>query len=215
MALSLLAIPIASLTCAKVKTMTQNETYLDEFRTNAEEFQNTREPEHLREAYAALENVSLAEEQNPKTRSKLRKNTLSLWLGLLQILDDHLDAKFDPEDGPELLVEPPAIPGGVILRPGADPAKIKDPTLRAQYERAIAANRAKANNYRLQIHLGRLDERITPRAEEFIRNSYTKDPEDQEELKTGIETTIKDPKRKESLLKLLAPPQPKSDESSP
>jgi len=188
--------------------MTENQKYLKETRERIKGFEKELEPERLREAYMALENVSLAKEHVPKTRAQLRTDTLSLWLGLLQILDHHLDPDFNPEDGPEELVQPPPTSGGVVLRPGADPALIDDPTARAEYEKAIAANRAKANNYRLQIHLGRLNERITPRAEEFIRNSYTTAPDDQEELKTAIEKTIEDPRRKARLLELLTPPQP-------
>ncbi len=188
--------------------MTENQKYLDDARGRIREFEAGLEPERLREAYMALENVSLAKEHVSKTRARLRTDSLSLWLGLLQILDHHLDPNFNPEDGPEELVQPPRTSDGVVYPPGADPALIRDPRARAEYEKAIAANRAKVENYRLQIHLRRLDERITQRAKEFIRGSYRPASDDQEELKKAIEETIKDPGRKADLLKLLTPPQP-------
>ena len=198
-------IAITSLNCAKVKTMTKNETNLEQSRTNAKEFQATQEPELLKEAYLALENVLLPEEDDPKERGRLRTRSLEQWLHLIQLVDDSRDPNFNADDVPERIVEPPPTSG---LRPGARPALIKDPKQRAEYERAITANRKKAKNYRLQIHLGRLNERITPRAEGFILDSYTQAAADQEEVRTAIEKTIKDPRRKAKLLKLVRPAQP-------
>ncbi len=188
--------------------MQDNEKYLNAAQARAKEFEAEREPERLREAYMALENVILAQEHDPKTRGQLRTDSLSLWLHLLQLLDRFLDPNFNPEDVPEKLVQPPPTSGGIVLRPGADPALIDDPKVRAEYEKAIAANRAKADHYRLQINLRRLEERIPPRAEAFIRNSYTSAPGDQEELQTAIDGIMKNPQRKARLLKLLTPSQP-------
>lgn len=181
--------------------MTENQKYLKEAHTHTKEFETQLEPELLRSAYMALENVILAQENDPKLRAQLRMDCLFLWLYLLQLLDRFLDPGFNPNDVPEKLVQPPPIPGGVVLRPGADPALIDDPKARAEYEKAIAANRAKAEQYRLQINLRRLDEQITLRAEAFIRNSYTFAPSDREEVKTAILTTIKNPQRQEGLLR--------------
>lgn len=205
---SLCAIMIAAPTCEEEKRMTENEEYLTEARVRMAEFEKQLEPERLRAAYMALENVSLTREQDPKTRTRLRRDSLSLWLDLLQVLDHHLDPNFNREDRPTLLVQPPPTSDGVAYPPGADPALIDDPAARAKYEEAIAANQIKAKNYRLQIHVGRLDERITERTEEFIRTSYKRTSDDQEEVRKAIEKTIKDPRRKASLLKLLAPRRP-------
>lgn len=199
-------VPCSILT--ETKAMTDNQKFLDEVQVRVKEFEAELEPERLREAYMALENVSLVQETDPKSRTQLRTNALSLWLHLLQLLDRFLDSKFNPDDVPELLVEPPPMSGGVVLRPGADPALIDDPKARADYENAIAANRAKADRYRLQIDLRRLEERISPRAEAFIRNAYTSVPGDQEALKTAIDRIMQNPQRKARLLKLLTPSQP-------
>lgn len=185
--------------------MAGNDRYLAEAQTLAKECEVQLEPERLREASVALANVGLAQEHDPRTRTQLRMESLLLWLRLLQLLDRSLDPNFNPADVPEKLVEPPPIPGGEILRPGADPSRIADPKARAQYERAIAANRAKNKNYQTQIHLRRLKEQLPSQAESFIRNSYSSAPGDQRELRTAIDQIITDPARKAQLTKLLRP----------
>jgi hypothetical protein len=185
--------------------MKDNEKYLTEAQARVKEFEVELEPERLREAYLDLENVILIQ-ADEQTRAQLRANALSLWLRVLQLLDRFLDPKFNPDDVPLSGVQPPPTSKGVAYPPGADPALIDNPKARAEYEQAIAANRAKADHYRLQINLHRLNERIPPRAEAFIRNSYTSAQGDQEELRTAIEKIMKDPQRKAGLLKLLTPP---------
>ena len=75
------------------------------------------------------------------------------------------------------------------------------------YEKAIAENNAKINNYRMQTLLGRLNDQIPPRAEEFIENSYTSAAADREELKSGIDAFIEKPERKMEFSKLIKPAQ--------
>jgi hypothetical protein len=188
----------------KAGPMKDNEKYLTEAQARVKEFEVELEPELLREAYMDLENVILLQ-ADEQTHPLLRARSLSLWLHLLQLLDRFLDPKFNPDDVPQTGVQPPPTSKGIAYPAGADPALIDNPRARAEYEKAIAANRAKANHYRLQIILRRLNERIPPRAEAFIRNSYTSAPGDQEELRTAIEEIIKDPQRKGGLLKLLTP----------
>jgi hypothetical protein len=202
----ILAALLGTLVLTEAKPMTSNQRYLDQAQAHVKEFEVTLEPERLREAYIALENVILVNEHGPKARADLRANCLSIWLHLLQLLDQLFDSNFNPEDVPEDLVQPPPTTGGIVYPPGADPALIADPRARAEYEKAIAANRKKIESYRLQLHMSRLKERIEPRAEAFIRNSYKSTPGDQEELRTAIKKTIQDPRRKERLLKLLTPP---------
>jgi len=182
--------------------MNNNHKHLEEAQAYARRFEETLDAEQLRKAYLALENVSLAQEPN-YTRNALRADCLRMWLHLLALLDQRLDPQFDLEDTPDLQVQPPDTADGISYPPGADPALIDDPVARAAYEKAIRDNEAKVARYGLQVHLHRLNERIPPRAEAFIRNYDTSVPEDQAELRTAIEQIIKDPRRKESLLKLL------------
>lgn len=185
-----------------------NQSYLKEAGAHVEEFESQLEPERLREACQALENISLGAERDGGSRARLRAASLSLWLHLLQLLDRYRDPHFDPKDVPQKLVEPPPVPGGIVLRPGSDPALIDDPTVRADYQKAIAANRMKADRYRLQIQLGRLEERIGPRAEAFIRNAYGATARDRQEARTAIETLISNPRRLAGLVQLLTSLQP-------
>ncbi|WP_437719055.1 hypothetical protein WMF45_23160 [Sorangium sp. So ce448] len=193
---------------SETSTMTSNQKYLDEAQAHMKEFDAQLEPERLREAYMALENVSLSAERDPATRSLVRASCLSSWLRLLQVVDHFLDPKFDVNDVPFLLVQPPPTSTGVVYPPGADPALIDDPVARAQYENAVAANREKLEKYRMQVQLHRVSERLTPRAEAFIRDSYTSDPSDQAELRAAIDQLITNPARKAVLSKLLSPLMP-------
>jgi hypothetical protein len=188
--------------------MNENQKYLNEARELAKQFEDNPEPELLKQAYLALENVLVLEEDEPKIRNQLRTDSLYLWLHLIQLLDRLLDPDFNPDDVPESAVQPPPTSQGIVYPPGADPALLDDPKARAEYKKAIADNEAKTAHYNLQTKLRRLDERITPRAEEFIRNFYTPAPGDQTELKTAIDKTIKAPRRKANLLKLLTPSRP-------
>ena len=188
--------------------MNENQKYLKEAREHAREFEDKTEPELLKQSYLALENVLLLEEDDPKIRGQLRTDSLDLWLHLIGLLDRRLDPNFNPDDVPGRAVQPPPTSEGVVYAPGADPALIDDPKAKAQYQKAVADNRAKKIHYALQTDLRRLNERITLRTEEFIRNFYTPAPGDQEKLKTAIDKNIKNPRRKADLLKLLTPTQP-------
>jgi hypothetical protein len=187
---------------------TENEKYLKEAQTHVKEFEKQAEPERLREAYMALENVVLEQEYDAKIRNRLRQNCLTLWLEMVAILDRRLDPEFDPEDVPQNLVQPPPTSKGVVYPPGADPALIDDAKAREEYEKAIAANNAKINNYRLQTHLKRLNEQIPPRAAEFIENSYTASGDDQKEVKTAIDRLLENPARQLEFSKLLKSSKP-------
>jgi len=184
-------------------TMT-NAKHLKEARTHTEDFEKTNDPETLRDAYMALENVSLVDEPDPSAQRALRTETLRLWLQMLAILDKLLDPKFDPDVAPELSVQPPPTKGGVVFPPGADPSVIDDPLARERYAKEIEANNAKIIRYNMQVKLHRLEERIPPRAEAFIRDYYTPAAVDQDELKQAVGELIENPARKQRLLQLAA-----------
>jgi hypothetical protein len=183
--------------------MTDNQKNLKESRERANEFERQQDPDRLREAGRALENVDLVKEVDPKVRARLRADCLAQWLELVALLDRYIDPAFDPKDVPSTRVEPPEVPGSPSLEPGADPALIRDPFARAQYERAIAANRAKATRYRVQTELRRIGERVFPQAEIFVRRYYKTTAADERELKGAVDRIIKDPARKTRLSGLL------------
>ena len=197
----------AAVLLAEVQAMTNNPEYLNQARKHLQEFETAHDAQQLREAYMAIENVVLVEEHDPQIRNRLRKDTLTVWLRLLRVLDQFVDPDFDPNDEPEDLVQPPPTTGGVIYPPGADPALIDDPKARAEYEAAIAKNRKKIEDYNLQLQLSRLSERISQRADSFIATSWLPLPRSENELKAAIEENIQDPKRKAHLLALIKPRQ--------
>jgi len=61
----------------EAKFMTQGQEHLKKAQAHVAKFEAEREPERLREAYMALENVSLVEERDPPTRDQLRMDCLS------------------------------------------------------------------------------------------------------------------------------------------
>ena len=73
-------------------------------------------------------------------------------------------------------------------------------------------NREKQENYRLQIYFKRLNEDISPMAEDFIRNSYMRVQNDRDEVKAAVEKTITDQTRKDRLISILLPAGADDDE---
>jgi hypothetical protein len=199
------ALVIVSL-AARSNPMADNQQSLREAHQLARQFEAQPEADRLREAFLALENVDLAQERDPRMRARLRADCLASWLHLLQLLDRHLDPNFNRGDVPATLVQPPPTRAGVKYPPGADPALIEDARARAEYEKAIAANRVKAERYRLQVQLEPVAARLESGAEAFIRNAYSAAPADQAEMRVAIDTRIQDPRRKAKLLNLLQPP---------
>lgn len=181
--------------------MTDNEKHLEKAVERIKAFETEKEPERLREASMALENVNLRREHMTRIRHKLRSDCLDLWLTILQTIDKHMDSAFDPEDVPQLSVMPPRIKGDIQLPPGADPAVIDDPKAREEYEKAIKDNRAKQENYPLQTQLRELDEVIARKVGLFIRRAFTSS--DHGEVKAAIDRIIEGQSRKESLFRLI------------
>jgi len=180
--------------------MDSDTKHLQEAQAYAKRFEETLDSEQLRKAYLELENISVMQ-QAPGSSPALRADTLRMWLVLLALLDQQLDPSFDQEKMPDLQVQPPDTADGTSYAPGADPALISDPAARRAYERAIRDNEAMIANYGLQVRLHRLNERITARAETYIRHAYTFAPSDREEVQAQILKVIKSPKRQAALWK--------------
>lgn len=170
------------------------------------EFEKEKDTEKLQAAADLLVEVDLSKEAEGLKRLALRREALQLWLKLLAGIDKNLDPRFDPNDRPMVSVEPPPT-GGVQYPPGVDPSVIADPPARQQYEAAIKQNRDKAANYRLQTKLRRLDEKLTPKVERFIRLSYTTVPGEQRELNDTVNKLIPNPQRASALVRAGRPKQ--------
>ncbi|MFH0727543.1 MAG: hypothetical protein V2B19_14535 [Pseudomonadota bacterium] len=203
--ISILLAGVVATTCgtmpARYDPMTDNEKHLKEAVELIKAFEKEMEPERLREASMALENVNLRREHNAQIRHKLRSDCLEWWLTILQTIDKNLDSSFDPEDVPQLSVMPPRIKGDIQLPPGAAPALIDDPKAREEYEKAIKDNRAKLENYPLQTQLRELNEVIPGKVDSFIRRAFTSS--DHDEVKATIDRIIESQSRKKNLYRLI------------
>ena len=90
LAISFLAILTVTCTRAVENPMNENQKYLKEAREHAKGFEDNLEPELLKQAYLALENVLVLEEDGPEIRGQLRTDSLYLWLDLIGLLDRFL-----------------------------------------------------------------------------------------------------------------------------
>jgi lipoprotein-anchoring transpeptidase ErfK/SrfK len=170
------------------------------------EFEQKKEPFCLQAASDLLERIDLAKEADAMKRLALRRETLETWLALVALIDRNLDPNFNPQDLPSTGVAPPRV-GNVSYPPGADPKVIADPQARQRYEEALKQNTQKAENYRIQTWLKRFDESISPKAERFVRMSYTTVPGDQREVTETVKKLIKNPQRASALTRAAAPKQ--------
>jgi hypothetical protein len=170
------------------------------------EFEQKKEPQCLQAASELLETIDLAKEKDAMKRLTLRRETLETWLALVALIDRNLDPNFNPQDVPSTGVAPPRV-GNVSYPPGADPKLIADPQARARYEAALKQNKEKAENYRIQTWLKRFDESLSPKAERFVRMSYTTVPGDQREVNETVKKLIKNPQRASTLTRAAAPKQ--------
>jgi hypothetical protein len=165
---------------AKERTKTMSKE-LKEAGNQLTEFQKTKEPNYLQAAVEAMEDVDLSALAKALGPIEARRQAAKVWLDVLTAIDRSLDPNFNPDDVPERGVIPPPS-NGAQFPPGADPKAIKDPAARAEYEAALRENRRKAEQYRLQTKLRRLDPHASTDVENFLTRYYTASTADQEEL---------------------------------
>jgi hypothetical protein len=113
------------------------------------------------------------------TWKTLRKQKAELWLAARRRVESAVDPKFDFDDRAELNVPTP--PGSREPN-GVSPEFIKDPKLRAEYERAIAENSAKIRRFNDQYWLKQNVPGFYKNVEQYLIISYTRPPADPSEL---------------------------------
>ena len=185
--------------------MNLNTQYIAEAKSKIERYEKDREPEHLRQAALALQNVDLKAETEWLLKAQTRLTCLTYWVTILQLLDYNLEPDFDPNEIIPMNVIPPHDNSIERLPSGADPKLIKDPKARADYEQKIEANRLKQQIFRAQTQLHRLKDYLPACAKRFIAANYTSIEIDRLELNAAIEKHIKIAERKAELLKLIEP----------
>ena len=109
-----------------------------------------------------------------------------------------------------LYMKPPFPPGitealrngkieGGALRPGMAPSKIKDPKLRAEYEKLIVEHRREGAERSRQIVLRKFRKSFNHWIGLHIVSAYLKPPHNESELETYLEKYIKDEEVKQTL----------------
>lgn len=123
-------------------------------------------------------------------------------------LENAIDEDWDPNDIPEANVSPPkgiGIPG----IPGMSPELIKDPVLRAEYEKAIERNREKIKIRNEQIKLRNIRKMYFRIVEKYLVSTYSILPYNNAELQSMLDSGVKDKKTKEQFLKAIEAMVPK------
>src|SRR4051794_2507502 len=111
----------------------------------------------------------------------LRVLIVEQWLKLLEALDRHIDVSWDPADVPLVSLTPPPS-GGITYPSGVSSAAISDPAARGAYEQAVGEERHKADTYRFQLELHRIDEQSMGEFAGFLANSYATSKASRDEL---------------------------------
>jgi hypothetical protein len=119
----------------------------------------------------------------------LRQEKARFWLETWRLLSETRDLKFDPQDVPMINVAPPP---GAGVPAGGSPTDIKDPKLRAEYERAIARNRAKIERFNEQHYVRTTADRFYEEAQRYLVNAYSRTPSDPLELERLLAEYIGD-----------------------
>lgn len=109
-----------------------------------------------------------------------RRERVGLWLHALRRIERETDPSFDPNDLFVMNVRPPA---GANIPSGASPSAIKDPEMRAEYERLIEENIKKAEYYNRQHRLRLNGPSIISNGVKYISKMYAKSPSDLEDLR--------------------------------
>lgn len=119
----------------------------------------------------------------------LRQKKARLWLETWRLISEARDLKFDFQDVPMINVEPPP---GAGVGAGGSPSDIKDLRLRAEYERAIALNRAKVERFNEQNYLRLTADRFYEHAQRYLVNAYSRTPSNPTELERLLSIYIAD-----------------------
>ena len=128
---------------------------------------------------------------------KRRKKDVEIRLHTWKRLLDAIDPDWDPN---EVILSPNAVAVELGLPGSVEPQAIEDPILRAEYERAMAANMQKGEKYREQNRLHKWLKRFPKHAEPDIIRAYSLPPYDNEELKQYLDNYISDEKVKARIL---------------
>jgi hypothetical protein len=104
---------------------------------------------------------------------------------------------------PDTAAIPPPSADGKAGFSGIDPGAIGDPAARAQYERALDATRARAERYRLQHGLRRIDADAMHAVETLVRDRWTDSPENRRAFEDAVAAAPVSESRRQRLRSLM------------
>jgi hypothetical protein len=138
-----------------------------------EEYAQTRDPLALMEAAdaAALHDGEIP--PDPLLALRLARQRVVGWLAILEIINEDLDADFNPEELPPSKVSPPPDASGTQLWPGVSPNEVKDPAARQAYIELIEQNRAAIANFVRALDLAEAQSVIIEMAERSLLDAHT------------------------------------------
>jgi hypothetical protein len=123
------------------------------------------------------------------TWRSLRQQKAELWLAARRRVAVSVDPAFDFDDRPFINVPTPT---GSHTPAGSSPQSIKDPKLRAEYERAVAKNSAKAQRFNDQYWLKRSASDFYKNVERYLVNAYSRPPADFDQLERLLSQYVDD-----------------------
>lgn len=129
-----------------------------------------------------------------------RREKTERWLHALRRLENETDPTFDINDRknrPMMRVFPPFKTG---LPPGTPPSAIKDPHLRAEYEKAIAENKRKSEKVDQQLPLLLHGPSFRKHAEQWLVGAYSQQPLRKMELKRYLDIYLRDDATRQRIL---------------
>jgi hypothetical protein len=170
-------------------------------------FRETGELAELRTAANLIGSIDVGKAPKAEDREAARAEKLDLWLTLLDTIDSAKDPNFDPADVPSARV---TIPSDAVLKPGymiPTPDAIADPAVRRKYDEKVAANAAKAKNYRVQKELRQLDSLLSSQCDTYVRTAHPRSPASVKEMDAAVAAHVHNAERASHLRSLVAPLQ--------
>jgi hypothetical protein len=118
-------------------------------------------------------------------------------------LDRNIDSTWDVKNVPVQGAPLPSTHGIVYPSGEVDPSTIKDPSERAEYERALKASKDYAKWYDIQYQLRRIDERAMRFVELLLAGMYSNSEGDRQEFEDVLAASPVNEVRKEHLRALM------------
>jgi hypothetical protein len=158
-------------------------------------FEKDHDPTLVHEALSLIET---AERDMPAHNTAARKQALLRRLRFFAALDRNIDPKWDLKNVPVQGTAPPLTHAMIYPSGEVNPSTIPDPSVRAEYERALKASKDYAKWYDVQFQLRGIDERAMLFVERLLAERYSQSPTDRQELEEllSAESQISDSRKK-------------------